>query len=112
MVENHGNDFNLVVLCGQLAVEPEYRAFGSGARLIRYLITTRSSEPLRRVDNVPVVQWDPPDEVWDRELRRLDRVMIVGTVQRRIRIVASGRVSQTEIVATRVVLRDTGAAAA
>lgn len=104
-MEQADNDFNLVVLTGRLAVAPDYRAYDSGARLIRYLIITRSSEPLRRVDNIPVVQWDPPDAVWEHDAHRHDRVSIIGTIQRRFRITESGRVANTEIVASRVLFR-------
>lgn len=105
-MEEHHNDFNMVVLCGKLALEPEYRAFDSGGRLIRYLIATRSSEPLRRTDVVPVVQWDPPDDLWMRDLQRNDRVFAVGTVQRRFWTAPDGRESRIEIVASQVEFRD------
>lgn len=105
-------DFNLVVLYGQLTMEPEYRAYDSGARLIRYLVQTRSSEPLRRLDVVPVVLWDPSDELWTRDSRRLDRVMIVGTVQRRFWTAPDGRESRIEVVASIVEFNDPPAAAA
>lgn len=95
-------DFNLVVLCGQLTIEPEYRAYDSGARLIRFLVSTRSSEPLRRLDVVPVVVWDPPDELWMRDSQRLDRVIVIGTVQRRYWTAPDGRESRIEVVASKV----------
>ena len=96
------NDFNLVVLCGELTVEPEYRAYDSGARLIRFLVATRSTEPLRRLDVVPVVLWDPPDDLWMRDSKRLDRVMVIGTVQRRYWTAPDGRESRVEVVASNV----------
>lgn len=96
------NDFNLVVLCGQLTMEPEYRAYNSGARLIRFLVATRSSEPLRRLDVVPVVIWDPPDELWIRETHRLDRIVVIGTVQRRFWTAPDGREGRIEVVASKV----------
>lgn len=105
-MEERATDFNLVVLSGKLSVEPEYRAFDSGARLIRYLIATRSSEPLRRLDVVPVTQWDPPDELWARELRKGEPVIAIGTVQRRFWESLDGRNSTLEIVATTVEFRE------
>lgn len=101
-MDDQFNDFNLVVLCGKLAVEPEYRAYGSGARLIRYLIATRSSEPLRRMDVIPVTQWDPPEELWTRQSARGDRLTIVGSVQRRFHRSDNGREGRLEVVASNV----------
>ncbi len=95
-------DFNLVVLCGELSLEPEYRAFDSGARLIRYLITTRSSEPLKRTDVIPVTQWDPSDDHWERSAFKGERLTVVGTVQRRFWNASDGRKSRLEVIASSV----------
>ena len=111
MTDNH-TDFNLVVLCGSLAVEPEYRSFDSGARLIRYLVTTRSSEPVRRTDVIPITQWDPPDPAWERSFFMGERVMVIGTVQRRFWNAVEGRKSRLEVVASSVEFRDSGCLAA
>lgn len=91
-------DLNLVVLAGRLAAPPEHRTFDSGARLTRYLITTRRDEPRRRVDVVPVTLWDPPDHL-DVELPIGQRMWVAGTVQRRFWESGEGRRSRLEIVA-------------
>ena len=98
-------DFNLVVLSGRLAAPPELRVFESGLRLVRYLITVCTDEPRRRVDVVPVTQWDPPkdDVVPEPEVGR--RVWVAGTVQRRFWSVPDGRRSRLEIVAEQVSVR-------
>ncbi len=98
-------DLNLVVLSGRLAAPPELREFESGLRLIRYLVTVRSDEPRRRVDVVPVTQWDPPDHVLEADPQVGCRVWVAGTVQRRFWSNPEGRRSRLEIVAEQVATR-------
>jgi single-strand DNA-binding protein len=103
-------DLNLVVLGGKLAAPPELRQFESGSRLLRSLVTVRTSGPRRRVDVVPVTLWDPADdhEVVDADAGR--RVWIVGTVQRRFWSGAEGRRSRLEVIAHHMQLTDHEAA--
>jgi single-strand DNA-binding protein len=98
-------DLNLVVLAGRLAAPPEIRQFESGSRLARYLVTVRSEEPRRRVDVVPVVLWDPPDDLLDAEPDPGRSLWIAGSVQRRFWSGAEGRRSRLEVVADQVCLR-------
>ncbi len=95
-------DLNLAVIAGTLSAPPEIRTFESGTKLARYLVTVRSTEPRKRVDVVPVVHWDPPDDAATEELERGDRVYIVGTVQRRFWNAPDGRRSRLEVVAHHV----------
>jgi single-strand DNA-binding protein len=95
-------DFNLVVLSGRLAAPPELRVFDSGVRLARYLVTVRSNEPRRRVDVVPVTQWEPCDHP---EPLVGQRIWVAGSVQRRFWSNPDGRRSRLEVVAERVMLR-------
>lgn len=97
-------DCNIVVLAGHLAAEPEHRVFPGGTSLIRMLVTTRSSEPRRRVDVIPVTLWEPPQDLLDAELDRGRRVFVVGSVQRRFWS-EDGRHSRVEIVAVDVQTR-------
>jgi single-stranded DNA-binding protein len=98
-------DLNLVVLAGRIAADPEIRSFESGTRLLRLLVTVRSSEPKRRIDVVPVVMWSPDDDVVDGVT--LGRsVWIAGSVQRRFWSSGDGRRSRLEVVAHEVSLRD------
>lgn len=99
-------DLNLIVICGRLAVEPERREFESGSRLIRYLITVRASAPRRRVDVIPVTYWDPPDDIWDAEPVRTQRIWACGGVQRRYWESSDGRRSRVEVVAEQVKITD------
>lgn len=99
-------DLNLVVLCGRLAVEPEVKSFGTGTRLVRFLVTVRSDEPRRRVDVVPVTLWDPPDELVDDLAEKGRRVWVCGSVQRRFWESPDGRRSRLEVVAEQVHLAD------
>ncbi len=95
-------DFNLVVLAGRLATDPEHRAFESGASLVRLLVTVRTDEPRRRVDVVPVTLWDPPAELIGDDLAAGDRVWVTGGVERRFWEAPDGRRSRLEIVARHV----------
>jgi single-strand DNA-binding protein len=98
-------DLNLVVLGGRLAAPPEIRQFEQGGRLARYLVTVRSEEPHRRVDVVPVVLWDPPDELLDARPEPGRGVWVAGAVQRRFWSGPEGRRSRLEVVAEQVCLR-------
>lgn len=95
-------DLNLAVVAGSLSAPPEIRTFDSGARLARYLITVRSTEPRRRVDVLPVVEWQPADEEAIAGLDRGDRIWTVCSVQRRFWTAGEGRRSKIEIVAQHV----------
>ena len=95
-------DLNLIVIAGRLAAEPELTTFSSGARLLRLLVTVRSQEPRRRIDVLPVVMWDPPDDGHLGELTRGMGVWVAGSVQRRFWSAEAGRTSRVEIVAHEV----------
>ncbi|RLB60889.1 MAG: hypothetical protein DRH08_14735 [Deltaproteobacteria bacterium] len=93
------SDLNLVVMAGRLAADPEFTTFASGATLCRILVTTRSTEPRRRIDVIPVVQWDPADDAVIRDMVRGDRIWVAGAVQRRFWSAEAGRTSRVEVVA-------------
>lgn len=99
-------DLNLIVLCGRLAVDGELRVFDSGARLVRYLVTTRVDFPRRRVDVIPVTLWDPPDDLVDEPGLKGERIWVCGSAQRRYWESPDGRRSRVEVVAEQVKLRD------
>jgi single-stranded DNA-binding protein len=99
-------DLNLIVLCGRLAVDGEVRVFDSGARLIRYLVTTRVDYPRGRVDVVPVIFWDPPDDLVDAPGEKGERIWVCGSVQRRYWESPDGRRSRIEVVAEQVNFKD------
>ncbi len=92
-------DLNIAVIAGTLSAPPEIRTFESGTKLARYLVTVRSTEPRKRIDVVPVVHWDPPDDGSIEKLDRGHRVWMVGTVQRRFWNGPEGRRSRLEVVA-------------
>ncbi len=95
-------DLNVIVIAGRLAAEPELTTFSSGARLLRLLVTVRSQEPRRRIDVLPVVMWDPPDDSPVGDLTRGMGVWVAGSVQRRFWSAEAGRTSRVEIVAHEV----------
>jgi len=99
-------DLNLVVLRGKLAADPELRVFDSGSRLIRYLVTTRTESPKRRVDVIPVTVWDPADELWGEPGERGLRFTAFGAAQRRFWEGSDGRRSRVEVVAEQVSFRE------
>lgn len=99
-------DLNLVVLAGRLAAPPEFRRFESGARLVRYLVTVRSDEPRRRVDVVPVTQWNPDEAALAAPADPGRRLWIAGGVQRRFWDGDATRRSRLEIIAHQVEIRD------
>jgi single-stranded DNA-binding protein len=95
-------DMNLTVISGRLAAPPEFRAFESGTRVVRVLVTTRQEEPHRRVDVVPAALWDP-DEATMLALEKArpgQRVWLVGSIQRRFWTEeGEGRRSRLEVIA-------------
>ncbi len=104
-------DLNIIVLSGQLAAEPEVRVFGSGSRLVRLLVTIRSTEPRRRVDVIPVVLWDPDQAAIDSLLESRGReIWIAGAVQRRFWSSSDGKASRIEVVAHAIEVRARSAA--
>ncbi len=101
-------ELNLAVISGKLAAEPELKTFDSGTKLLRLLITVRSEEPRRRIDVLPVVMWDPSDEVLESltsEPVRGRKVWAAGSVQRRFWAEVVGRTSNVEIVAHDIQVR-------
>ena len=99
-------DLNLVVLTGRLAAPPEIREFESGARLARFLMTVRTSEPRRRVDVIPAVLWDPSDALVSHPPAPGDRLWAAASIQRRFWSAEAGRRSRLEVVATQVARRE------
>lgn len=93
-------DLNLVVIAGRLAAAPEVRVFDGGSTLVRYLVTTRTEEPRRRIDVVPAVLWDADEEA--TQFQRGDRIWIAGAVQRRFWSDDHSRHSRIEVVAHHV----------
>ena len=101
-------DLNLIVLSGTLSAAPDLREFDSGARLLRLLVTTRRSEPRRRVDVIPVTLWDPPADLLEKDLERGSRVWVSGSAQRRFWESKEGRRNRVEVVADHIVVPPEG----
>jgi len=99
-------DLNMTVLWGRLATDPELRVFDSGSRLLRYLVTTQTDHPRRRVDVIPVTFWDPDDDLVADPGTKGQRVWVCGAVQRRFWEGPEGRQSRVEVVADQVNLKD------
>jgi len=98
-VTKYEADENIVLLSGALAAPAELRRFSSGSAMMRLLLTVRASDPRRRIDVVPVVLWDPDEELLHPPLARGDRLWVSATVQRRFWSAPDGKQSRVEIVA-------------
>lgn len=92
-------ELNLIVLAGRLTTEPEIRTFDSGSKLLRILVTVRSTEPRERIDVIPVVMWNPKQELVDADVRAGETVWIAGSAQRRFWSETQARRSRIEVVA-------------
>jgi single-stranded DNA-binding protein len=93
-------DLNLVVIAGRLAADPEVKVSNGGVAVMRLLVTTRTEEPRRRIDVVPVTWWDVTEEqIESLNLHRGERVWVAGTVQRRFWSSGEGHRSRMEVVA-------------
>lgn len=99
-------DLNLVVIAGRIAAEPDIRTFESGTTLMRLLVTVRTEAPLRRLDVIPVVQWNPDPDTIPHEPVRGRKVWVVGALQRRFWSEAEGRLSKVEVVAHEIAIRE------
>lgn len=97
-------DMNMVILCGSLAAPAELRQFSSGSELLRFLVTTRTEQPKRRVDVVSVTWWEPGVNEPMRTAPRGTRVWVQGQIQRRFWSKDNGRESRLEVVANEVVV--------
>ncbi len=101
-------DLNLTVIAGRLAAEPVLKTFESGSRLLRCLVTVRTENPRRRIDVLPVVLWDPSDELVADAVAQNVRglpVWIAGSVQRRFWSEGTPNTSRIEIVAHEIQIR-------
>ena len=99
-------DLNVAVLCGTIAAPPEYREFASGARSLRYLVTTRAEQPRRRIDVLPVTYWDPPPSLVDSPGVVGQTVWMAVSIERRFWDAGDGRRSRIELVGRYVEVRD------
>ena len=54
---------------------------------------------------LPVSLWDPPDDLWDKEVAVGDRAWVAGSIQRRFWAAEEGRRSRLELVAQQVQVR-------
>ena len=98
-------DTNIVVLEGRLAAPIEHRSYPSGVEALRFLLTVRNAEPVRRLDVLPVIWWDPPD-TFDPGLPVGSRLWVAGSVRRRFWAVEDGRRSRLDLVADQVTKLD------
>lgn len=99
-------DVNVVVLAGLLASLPELLTLDSGTRCAKMLLSVRTESPRRRLDVIPVVWWNPPDEWGPTSFSKGQRVLVSGALQRRFWEGSDGRRSRIEIIADTVSVGD------
>ena len=90
---------NIVVLTGTLSRDPEEKVLDSGARLVRYEVTTRDGDG--RADTVPVAWLDAPARA--AGFRAGDEVVVRGRVRRRWFKGRASTESRTEVAAAEIV---------
>ena len=90
--------FNLVVVRGILARDPDHRVLASGDELLSLELTVRSSD--RPAESVPVV-WHNPTALAGR-IAEGDDLVVIGRVRRRFFRVAGTTTSRTEVHAESV----------
>lgn len=100
-------DLNVVVLNGQLSAPIELNRYPSGSQSVRLLVTVRTEVPVRRIDVLPVVWWDPPIDL-DLDTPLGTRVWVAAVVRRRFWAAEDGRRSRLELVASEVQFDDAG----
>lgn len=98
-------DLNVVVLNGQLSAPIELNRYPSGTQSVRMLVTVRTEEPVRRIDVLPVVWWEPPIDL-DLDTPIGTRVWVAAMVRRRFWAAEDGRRSRLELVASQVQFGD------
>lgn len=102
-------DLNLVVLCGRVATPPEHRTLETGGTVLRVVMTVATGHPHRRVDLLPVIVFDPPDDLMGRRLVPGVRFWVSGRLQLRFSDdPATDRRRRTglQIIADHVTVRD------
>lgn len=98
-------DYNVVVLSGQLSAPIELNKYPSGAQALRFLVTIRTEDPVRRIDVLPVVWWDPPTDI-DLDTPLGTRTWVSAVIRRRFWAAEDGRRSRLELVASQVQFDD------
>lgn len=98
-------NFNTVLISGRLATEPEVKTFDNGAHLLRFLVTTRTENPGRRVDVLPVSVYLTVGEEVPTDLGSRGAMFHAeASVQRRFWESPDGRRSRMELVAEEVTI--------
>ena len=99
-------DLNVVVLAGLLASLPELLTLESGMRCAKMLVAVKTESPRKRLDVLPVVWWNPPEQWAPASFQKGQRVLVSGALQRRFWEASEGRRSRIEIIAETVSLGD------
>lgn len=93
-------DLNLVVLLGRLSAPPDIVT--NANTTVRLLVAVRSEWPVKRLDLVPVIWWNPSHDEVSGLPQVGARVWATGSVQRRYWEGPDGRRSRIEMIAEHV----------
>lgn len=96
-------DLNLVMIRGQLSAPIQLETFPTGGTCAKLLVTVRTTDPVRRVDVLPVTLWEP-DPAFDLDAPLGTIVTVAATIRRRFWAADAGRRSRLELVADTVTL--------
>lgn len=91
-------DRNVVELCGRVATDPDVSRFGGSEVRMRILLTTRTEQPRTRIDVLPVVIWDPSDDLVACPPSTGTRIRVRGRLQRQVWDAPQGLRSRLEVV--------------
>ena len=93
-------DLNTVTLRGSLAAPIELETYPTGAVRARLLVTIRTSDPVRRVDVLPVTVWEPVNHPGlDLDAPLGATVNVTATIRRNFWAAEDSRRSRLELVA-------------
>ncbi len=95
------HDLNVLIIKGRIAAPPEV-VERDGQEVVRFLVTTRTNVPRRRVDVLPVFLYDPDDDALSA-LAHNSQVWVTASVQRRFWEAREGRRSELRLVAQNVI---------
>ena len=94
---------NELRLSGTLVADCENRVYGAKCNVGRYILRVTQYSPAFRVDVIPVILFNPPEDVIG--LREGDMVDVLGEVHARPESDDEGRYTRLVVVANQITLK-------